>query len=357
MASLVDQTDESELLPPDHATVQTWLQRYTLAMGAAPEEEEEPTEAQLAGLHKRTLILDQAPYVDFAVWVPFGRRALKTQKFRVYHPLGDGSYLMREMPGPQNFREWLSSWRVFKVAALMLGILSLAVMLSYEKLIERLVVQWPQAWGLICQAEDKARAEKLEKIRRGMLLDEAQGKSMPADWDKKAPWTACWRALVEDEKYWSEQVRHPAVAWTAMGGKGAPKAASELIAATHLPGFVDGIDPPPQPHPEWASRKKQANRDKRQAKKRRLLEDRDELARLRAGPQKAEVPKSDGAKGSSKGKSKDQAGNQLCFSWSTGVGVCADVPPGGECRGKVKRAHKCQICLSPAHRNSDCPSR
>ena len=131
-------------------------------------------------------------------------------------------------------------------------------------------------------------------------------------------------------------------------------AASEAIAGAHCV----GVEPPPS-HiaSEAADRKKQANRDKRQAKKRRLLEDRDELARLRAGPQKAEVPKSDGAKGSSKGKSKDQAGNQLCFSWSTGVGVCADVPPGGECRGKVKRAHKCQICLSPAHRNSDCPSR
>ena len=63
-------------------------------------------------------------------------------------------------------------------------------------------------------------------------------------------------------------------------------------------------------------------------------------------------------KGSGKGKSKDQAGNQLCFSWgSGGTSLCADVPPGGECKCKVKRTHKCQICLSPAHRNSECPSR
>ena len=95
MAAMVDQTDESELLPPGNAQVQSWLQRYTLLMGGPPEEEE-PTASQLAGLHKRVVVLKQAPYTDFGVWVPFGRRALKQQKFRVYTPLGDGSFLMRE---------------------------------------------------------------------------------------------------------------------------------------------------------------------------------------------------------------------------------------------------------------------
>ena len=126
MSALVDQTDESELLPPDGPQVQSWLQKYTLLMGGPPEEEEEPTAAQLAGLRKRTVVLKQAPYVDFGVWVPFGRRALKLQKFRVYTPLGDGSFLMRELPGPQNFQQWQSCWKVFKTAALMLGIVSLA---------------------------------------------------------------------------------------------------------------------------------------------------------------------------------------------------------------------------------------
>ena len=49
MSALVDQTDESELLPPQADDVQAWMQSYFLAMGAAPEQEGEPTEAQLAG--------------------------------------------------------------------------------------------------------------------------------------------------------------------------------------------------------------------------------------------------------------------------------------------------------------------
>ena len=91
---------------------------------------------------------------------------MQAQKFKVYMPLGDGTYFMRELPGPQNFQQWMASWKVFKVAALMLGICTLAALVSYEKIVERLVVQWPSAWGLICQAEDKARAERLEKLKR-----------------------------------------------------------------------------------------------------------------------------------------------------------------------------------------------
>ena len=94
MASLVDQTDERELLPPDNSLVQTWLQRYTLLMGGLPEEEEEPTSSQLAGLHKRVILLKQAPCVNSGVWVSFGKRVLKLQKFCVYTSLGDGSFLI-----------------------------------------------------------------------------------------------------------------------------------------------------------------------------------------------------------------------------------------------------------------------
>ena len=353
MASLVDQTDESELLPPRADEVQAWMQRYVLLMGSPPEEEEEPTEAQLAGLHKRVETLKQAPYVDFGVWLPFGRRALKTQKFRVYMPLGDGTYFMRELPGPQNFQQWMASWRVFKVAALMLGFCSLAALSAYEKTIERLVIQWPNAWGLICYAEDKARAERLEK-RKQFVTDKKLGNAVRADFQEDDPWSCVLRALAQDGKFWAEQVVNPAV---VRRGKGSPVAAAEMIAGAHLPGVLHA---PPAPHPghdEGLDRKRQANRDKRAAKRKRLQNERAELNRLRGGHRPEEI-KNETKKGGGKGKSKDQAGNQLCYSWCSGNGACADVPPEKrECKCKVKRAHKCQICLSPAHRNADCPSR
>ena len=54
---------------------------------------------------------------------------------------------------------------------------------------------------------------------------------------------------------------------------------------------------------------------------------------------------------------KDKSGAETCFSWAQGKGVCADVHVGGECKAKVKRAHKCQHCLSPGHRNNACPQK
>ena len=96
MASLLDQSDESELVPAPTDKVQEWVLRYVTTMGSTPEEEEEATDAQLAALYKRTVVLKQAPYCDFSVWTPFGRRALRSQKFR-----REGSYLVKELPGPQ----------------------------------------------------------------------------------------------------------------------------------------------------------------------------------------------------------------------------------------------------------------
>ena len=77
---------------------------------------------------------------------------------------------MKELPGPQNLQQWLVSWRVFKAACICLNIVTLAALQLYEKVIEKLVIQWPRAWGLIAQADDEARAEKLEKIRRSIVL-------------------------------------------------------------------------------------------------------------------------------------------------------------------------------------------
>ena len=48
-----------------------------------------------------------------------------------------------------------------------------------------------------------------------------------------------------------------------------------------------------------------------------------------------EMPKS---KPGGKGKSKEQAGNESCFSWPSGTGSCAQVRVGGECAGSSNSA-------------------
>jgi hypothetical protein len=105
MASLVDQADESELMPAPVDKVQEWSQRYVTVMGSGPE----ATDAQLAALYKRVVVLKQVPRTDFSVWLPFGRRTLRAQIFRTFGPLGDGTFVMKELPGPQNVQDWLAS--------------------------------------------------------------------------------------------------------------------------------------------------------------------------------------------------------------------------------------------------------
>ena len=348
MANLVDQTDDSETKLPDALKLNEWTQRYIAVMGAPPQEEEEPTDAQLAALHHRVAVQKQPPYVDFSVWLPFGRRVLKNQKFRAFLPIGDGSFVMKELPGPQNLQQWMVSWRVFKAACICLNIVTLAALQLYEKVIEKLVIQWPKAWGLIAQADDKARAEKLEKIRRSIVLDIASGGAPPREFSEDEPWTACFRALALDETFWNEQVRHPAAAWLASGAHGAPRPPAEAMALAHHPG-------PPAEHGEWderGERRRQANRDKRSAKRKRWAADREELMNLREQRSKGDLNK-----GKSKGKGKDQAGQEICYSWAKNVGPCAGLSAGSECKGKVKRIHKCMLCFSPAHQNAECPKK
>lgn len=143
MSSLIDQADESELAPATRDQVDQWMSAYVTIMCSPPAEEEEPSEAQLAALHRKTFVFKKPPYADLAIFTPFGRKCSKAQKFRVYHPLGDGSHMMRELPGSQNFQQWLTSWRAYKAACLMLSIASLASLQIYEKAIERLVLHWP----------------------------------------------------------------------------------------------------------------------------------------------------------------------------------------------------------------------
>ena len=88
------------MMPASGEQVDSWLASYVSIMGNVPQDEEEPSEAQLAALHKRVFILKGTPYCDFAIWTPFSRRNLKLRKFSLYVPLGDGSYLVKELPGP-----------------------------------------------------------------------------------------------------------------------------------------------------------------------------------------------------------------------------------------------------------------
>lgn len=89
-----------------------------------------------------------------------------------------------------------------------------------------------------------------------------------------APCATCFRMVALDDKYWNEQVRHPAAGWMACGSHGAPNQPAEALATAHLPGLaVDGGD-----GDEKGVRRRQANGDNRIAKRKRVAAEREGLA-------------------------------------------------------------------------------
>jgi hypothetical protein len=102
-----------------------------------------------------------------------------------------------------------------------------------------LTAQWPRNWDLIAHADDKARAERLERTRRQLVIDVKEGKQVP-DFKEDQPWSACFRLLAQDDRFWDGQVRHPATAWLASGAKGAPMASAEALATAHYRGLSEG---------------------------------------------------------------------------------------------------------------------
>lgn len=161
--------------------------------------------------------------------------------------------------------------------------------------------------------------------------------------------------MTKGDAYWAEKVHIPASAWVAAGARGQPVVATAAAVEAHVLGVQDTL--PPE-HDAGDTRKRQSNRDRKQARKRRVQADMEELRSFRQGGQKAPHQsgstggKDSGGKG--KMKSKDQAGTPICFSWSSGTGVCGSLPPGSDSQTVVKRAHKCRKCLSPAHKDADC---
>lgn len=306
MSSLIDQQDESELLPPSASDVDRWYQNYVVTMGAQPDEAEEPTSSQLAALHKKVFVENRAPYCDFSVWTPFERRMSRVQKCRVYTPLGDGSFLQKDLPGPSTHAAWRASWNVFKTACIMLNVCSLASLEAYSKAIERLTVQWPRCWGLIYMADDAARAERLERTRRRLTIEAAQGRQVPRDWDANRPWSCILICLASDTEFWTERVHHPAAAWVASGGRGAPTVATEAAVLETIEGGDKALAGDQEPsRGTTESKRTQANRDKRLAKRKRLAADRGELGRYRSSASSASKGQPSHPKGKiRKGKGK-----------------------------------------------------
>lgn len=238
----------------------------------------------------------------------------------------------------------------------MLNIADQAVLHAYEMFVEKLSRQYPGAWHLIYQADDQARNSHITRMRTVTLLDIRNGSAPPKHGDAARPWNAMFRTLPFEEDFWREQVHGPALAWLAYGGRGRPQTPAEAFAVGHLREGLNAVKPEAEKTAGGDGGgdpvKRSANKVRREARKKRIASEREELEKFRklSGGDRKERENQPGGKGDSKG-------SQKCFGWNNGNGPCANLSPGQQYVSKVKREHKCTICDSPGHPSKDCPQK
>jgi hypothetical protein len=105
----------------------------------------QPSSEQLASLSSR-LSRGEAPYADFAVFVPHGVRFAKKNKFNAQVFI-NGQLETKWLNGPSSFKLWKESWAVFRAAMISLSAAAPASLDGYLEGIAQLVEMYPNYWG------------------------------------------------------------------------------------------------------------------------------------------------------------------------------------------------------------------
>ena len=350
-AQVIDQSDESEFLVEMETNKSKYYAKYLEKVGGLPADSEDPSIEQISAVIRKVVQHKQPPYCDFAVFVPFAKKHLRAQKYQSFVLQEDGTFLSKMVPGPENFAHWQASFRVMRTTFIMTEIITLSNLMQWESMI-----QFPSCWGLIAAADDRARGEYMAKTLARMKMEFAQGLSPPIGWDEEQPWNHVWLKILKDKEYWNDQFYVPAMTWTARGAKGVPLTPMEEEANVSLRGGRRALQGEMEDNAviKDGEGKRAHNRARREAKKRKMVAEREELRTLRNSSGRG--GKGGGSKDGQKGKGgSGPPREEECFAWNNGNGLCGGLAVGEECQAKVKRLHRCTICKSPGHPSRECP--
>jgi uncharacterized membrane protein YgcG len=234
LGQLVDQFSKTPLKPLDPAHVRKLFADYVTKYGALPADAAEPTGDQISAV-AQILSADSPPYVDFAVWGPFGLRLLRKLFFVAFIPQGDNSFVRKELPGPPDFESWWASYRVFRSVALLLGFLDIEVADNYGEKIRDLSRDYP--WFILYQADVRMRSERMEKLRR--LAEQQHASGAMSSFDVARPWNTVFRAAVADTDYWAETVKEQ----SSLYHQRRISAADAVSDGTAQPIVTEGLQP------------------------------------------------------------------------------------------------------------------
>jgi len=323
-SALIDPQDESVIYAASTDQVSEWYQNYKNLKFGDPLIEKEPSDDQICALSTRIIDLKAAPYADFSLLTPYGRRMQKTLRHRSWIPQQDGSYQPIEVPGPADWETWKACWDVYEVILLMLRwpvadgqavgamVASPISLEAYLQNFQTLVKESPGCWHLCATAEDRCRAEHFPRIARQLTTTLGYAPS----------WSDVFVAAANDNNYWDTHVRRPALRFIATRGSHSAAPHSE-------------VDVPRQPKPR-ATKKEKFHKPK------------------------------GGGRGGGKGRGKGQlkssehprktTDGKLFITTREGEQICFGFAKGQTCQANCGRVHVCQHCLQP-HQNATCTKR
>ena len=361
VSSHADQLDESEVDMISQEDLEQLYRNYRQLTGADPQPESDPTPEQVTVLRNKVLVAKEAPYADFSVLTPYGRRVQKQMKAKGFHLQQDGTWKSTEIPGPPTMEAWKSCWRIYRTVLLMIKhppnaagdqhhVVTIAALEEYHDKICELNNEFPECWHLLLQAEDRCRGEQFERCRR--LLNRAflegslpMGLSYSAD----QPWSSVFTYAARDQEYWNRNVVRPAQTFLARGGSGKKmtRSAAEDFHLTESEVQAIKKDSLPGEGVSRAARKRR--REKEKAEERKRATDSWNGSAGYKGGGKSKDAKGGGGHPRKSGKEfqTDRDGNQICFKFAKGQpGSCQEPCPDS-------RTHCCQYCLG-AHPNVQC---
>jgi len=153
---------------------------YEVVTGRPPPEGRLPSAEQLSGL-KALLDMGRVPYVDFAVWTPFGAHMAKFQRTEAA-VFVNNELVTKTIEGPRTYESWAQSWLLYEVAMISLGAASPGTLASYHDGIKVLLRIFPAKWGILLATDVVVRTERWTRLREQLERDR------PAYYDPARPW-------------------------------------------------------------------------------------------------------------------------------------------------------------------------
>ena len=336
LSNLVDVTAEAEVDLLDPSRLRAMFEDYEKDRGDDPHKDIEPTAEQLSAVHQ-LIQSGSAPYVDFSIFGPHGRRFLKKLTFVSFTYLADqGVWRKNELPGPPDFDSWWKSWLVFKCTLLLLKAVKIERLDRYGEHIRSLNAQFGQeCWFLVYQADVRMRSEEFERLRRRAEIQRAK---LPVidragyPFDPAVPWDGVFHFALKEREFWDAEVRDKSILYLARIKSRNETADDGTIDQPRT--SADGGSPP-----SGKKRKRQRGQGKGGGTDHRQLS--------QHNVQQPQGSKKGGKKGTDRGSStnptEEDRSQQICRNWN--VGHCSHPCPNG-------RRHVCSDC-GGSHRSGD----